>query len=75
LKKTLEELRQSLGVTPMVGRAKGVPTFLFHLAFRLNEDQATTVIKAAQKLGVSESLYGRIAILEKAEKDLRGMKG
>lgn len=68
-KKTLESLRRELGVTPPLGRSKGIPTYLIHLAFRLNEHEATSFIKAAQKLGLSESLYGRIAIMEKIQRE------
>ncbi len=68
-KKTIEDLRKELGVTPPLGRSKGIPTFLLHLAFRLNEKEATAFIKAAQKMGVSESLYGRLAIMEKVERE------
>ena len=68
-KKTLESLRQELGVTPPLGRSKGIPTYLMHLAFRLNEKEATAFIKAAQKARVSESLYGRVAIMEKVERE------
>lgn len=65
MKKTIEELRQSLGVTPPSGRAKGVPTYLMHLAFRLNENEATAFIKAAAEAKISESIWARQAILEK----------
>jgi len=68
-KKTLEDLRKELGVTPPLGRSKGIPTYLMHLAFRLNEQEATAFIKAAQNLGLSESLYGRVAIMEKIKRD------
>ncbi len=68
-KRTLESLRQELGVTPPLGRSKGVPTFLIHLAFRMNEKEATAFIKAAQRMRISESLYGRIAIMEKVERE------
>lgn len=68
MKRTLESLRQELGVTPPLGRSKGVPTYLMHLAFRMNEHEAKSFILAAQKLGVSESLYARLAIMEKLEK-------
>lgn len=64
-KKTIEELRQELGVTPPAGRAKGVPTFLIHAAFRLNEKETTLLIKEAAKIGISESIYIRMALLEK----------
>jgi hypothetical protein len=68
-KKTLESIRQELGVTPPMGRVKGVPTFLIHSAFRLNEEQATAFIKAANKSGMGESMYLRLALMEKLEKE------
>lgn len=64
-KKTIESLRQELGVTPPAGRAKGVPTYLIHAAFRLNEQQASALIKEAAQLGISESILIRMALLEK----------
>ncbi len=66
-KKTIEALRQELNVTPPSGRALGVPTYLIHSAFRLNEQQATALIKEAAKLGLSESIFIRMCLLEKLE--------
>ncbi len=64
-KKTIEKLRQELNVTPPSGRALGVPTYLIHAAFRLNEEQATALIKEAARLGISESIFIRMSLLEK----------
>ena len=66
-KKSIEELRQELGVTPPCGRAKGVPTYLIHSAFRLNEQEATRLIKQAAKLGISESIFIRMCLLKELE--------
>lgn len=68
MKKTIENLRQELGVTPPCGRAKGVPTYLIHPAFRLNEQEATALIKESSKLGISESIFIRMCLLEKLNK-------
>ncbi len=65
VRKTIEQLRQELGVTPPCGRAKGVPTYLIHAAFRLNEEEATALIKASSIAGISESIFIRMCLLEK----------
>ena len=67
--KTFEQLRQELGVEPVSGKAKGTPTVLVHLNFRLNETEAAALIKAAHKLEISESIYVRKVLIERLARD------
>ena len=65
MRKTMQSLREELGVVSQgkVGRTEN--SVLFHLAFRLSETDAKNFILRAAELGTSESLYARKAILDR----------
>ena len=65
MRKTMQSLRDELGVVSQ-GRSRGIVTSVsFHLAFRLGENEAKKFILRASELGTSESLYARKAILDR----------
>ena len=67
MRKTMQSLREELGVVSQGKVASNDNSVLFHLAFRMSESEATKFILKAAELGTSESLYARKAILEKLE--------
>jgi hypothetical protein len=69
MRKTMQSLRDELGVVSQ-GRSGATETsILFHLAFRLTEDEAKKFILKAAELGTSESIYARKAILDRLTKE------
>ena len=67
MRKTMQQIREELGVVSQ-GKVGAIEnSVLFHLAFRLDETQAKAFILKAAELGTSESLFARKAILDKLE--------
>jgi len=66
----MQSLRQELGVVSQGKVASNDNSVLFHLAFRMSEDEATRFILKAAELGTSESLYARKAVLKSLEMEL-----
>jgi len=67
MRKTMQELREELGVVSQGKVGCTENSVLFHLAFRLTETEAKKYILTCAEIGTSESLYARKAILEKLE--------
>ena len=67
MRKTMQQLREELGVVSQGKVGATENSVLFHLAFRLTETEATKFILKAAEIGTSESLFARKAILEKLE--------
>ena len=65
MRKTMQDIRNELGVVSQGKVASNENTVLFHLAFRMTETEAKRFILTCAELGTSESLFGRKAILEK----------
>lgn len=62
---SIDDLRQELGL-PKKGRKYPDEHYVsLHLAFRISKDDAKLLLLECEKLGTSESLYARQAILEK----------
>jgi len=64
MRKIMESLRQELGVVSQGKVASTENSVLFHLAFRMTEDEAKRFIIKAADIGTSESLYARKVILD-----------
>jgi len=64
MSKIMESLRQELGVVSQGKVASTENSVLFHLAFRMTEDEAKRFIIKAADIGTSESLYARKVILD-----------
>lgn len=64
MRKTMQSLRQELGIVSQGKVASTENSVLFHLAFRMTEGEAKRFILKAAKIGTSESLYARKAILD-----------
>lgn len=63
MRKTMQSLRQELGIVSQGRVATNENSVLFHLAFRMTEDEAKSFILKAAEIGTSESLYARKVIL------------
>ena len=63
MRKTMQSLRQELGIVSQGKVATNENSVLFHLAFRMTEDEAKCFILRAAEIGTSESLYARKVIL------------
>ena len=72
MRKTMQSLRQELGIVSQGKVATNENSVLFHLAFRMSEDEAKSFILLAAELGTSESLYARKAILDSIRMGKRG---
>jgi len=64
MRKTMQSLRQELGIVSQGKVATNENSVLFHLAFRMTEDEAKLFILKAAEIGTSESLYARKVILD-----------
>jgi len=64
MRKTMQSLRQELGIVSQGKVATNENSVLFHLAFRMTEDEAKRFILKAAEIGTSESLYARKVILD-----------
>ena len=64
MKKTMQSLRQELGIVSQGRVATNENSVLFHLAFRMTEAEAKRFIIKASDIGTSESLYARKVILD-----------
>ena len=64
MKKTMQSLRQELGIVSQGHVATNENSIPFHLAFRMSEAEAKRFILKAAEIGTSESLYARKVILE-----------
>jgi len=64
MRKTMQSLRQELGVVSQGKVASTENSVFFHLAFRMTEDEAKRFILKAADIGTSESLYARKVILD-----------
>lgn len=67
VRKTMQSLREELGVVSQGKVGSNDNSVLFHLAFRMSESEAIKFILKAAELGTSESLFARKVILEKLE--------
>ena len=67
MRKTMQSLREELGVVSQGKVGITDNSVLFHLAFRLREDEAKRFIMKASEMGTSESLYARSVILKSLE--------
>ena len=67
MRKTMQSLRQELGIVSQGRVATNENTVLFHLAFRMTEKEAKRFILKAADIGTSESLYARKVILDSLE--------
>lgn len=65
MRKTMQSLREELGVVSQGKVGTNENSVLFHLAFRMCEADAKIFILRAAELGTSESLYARKAILDR----------
>ena len=63
----MQSLRQELGIVSQGKVATNENSVLFHLAFRMTEDEAKRFILKAAKIGTSESLYARKVIIDSLE--------
>ncbi|KKN79331.1 hypothetical protein LCGC14_0341130 [marine sediment metagenome] len=63
MRKTMQSLRQELGIVSQGHVASTENSVLFHLAFRMTEEEAKRFILKAADIGTSESLYARKVIL------------
>ena len=63
MRKTMQSLREELGVVSQGKVGSNDNAVLFHLAFRMTEDEAKRFIIKAAEIGTSESLYARNVIL------------
>ena len=63
MRKTMQSLREELGVVSQGKVGSNDNAVLFHLAFRMTEDEAKRFIIKAAEIGTSESLYARKVIL------------
>ena len=59
----MQSLRQELGIVSQGKVSLTENSVLFHLAFRMTEDEAKRFILKAAEIGISESLYARKVIL------------
>ena len=64
MRKTMQSLRQELGIVSQGKVASNENSVLFHLAFRMTENEAKRFILKAAEIGTSESLYARKVILD-----------
>ena len=64
MRKTMQSLRQELGIVSQGRVATNENSVLFHLAFHMTEDEAKRFIIKAADIGTSESLYARKVILD-----------
>jgi len=64
VRKTMQSLRRELGIVSQGKVATNENSVLFHLAFRMTEDEAKRFILKAAGIGTSESLYARKVILD-----------
>ena len=64
MRKTMQSLRQELGIVSQGKVATNENSVLFHLAFRMTEDEAKRFILKAAEIGTSESLYARKVIID-----------
>jgi len=64
MRKTMRSLRQELGIVSQGNVATNENSVLFHLAFRMREDEAKCFILKAAEIGTSESLYARKVIID-----------
>ena len=71
MRKTMQELRNELGIVSQGKVGITETSVLFHLAFRLNEFDAKRFILQAAELGTSESLYARKAILDRLNLEVK----
>jgi len=71
MRKTMQQLRNELGVVSQGKAGLTENSVLFHLAFRMTEDDAKCFILRAAEIGTSESLYARKAILEKLNREVK----
>ena len=67
MRKTMQDIRNELGVVSQGRVGCTENSILFHLAFRLTEIEAKKYILTCAEIGTSESLFARKAILDKLE--------
>lgn len=70
----MEDLRKELGIASQGRVSNRNDSVLFHLAFRMDRQNAELFIKQAAKEDISEALWGRRVIIEKLA-NIRDMKG
>jgi len=63
--KSIDDLREEMGLARKRGKKPSENYVALHLAFRLSEEDARKLLLKCEELGTSESLFARQAILEK----------